>query len=45
MLFDRVLQATGGHLGRAAERLGLSRSTLRYKLRDAGLSTERTPAE
>jgi two-component system nitrogen regulation response regulator GlnG len=45
MLFDRVLRATGGHLGRAAERLGLNRSTLRYKLRDAGLSADRPPAE
>ena len=40
ILFDRVLRATGGHLGRAAERLGLNRSTLRYKLRDTGLSAE-----
>jgi two-component system nitrogen regulation response regulator GlnG len=41
MLFDRVLRATGGHLGKAAERLGLNRSTLRYKLRDAGLSADK----
>jgi two-component system nitrogen regulation response regulator GlnG len=41
LLFAQVLRATGGHLGRAAERLGLNRSTLRYKLRDAGLSTDR----
>jgi DNA-binding NtrC family response regulator len=45
MLFDHVLRATGGHLGRTAERLGLNRSTLRYKLRDAGLSTDRPPTE
>ncbi|MBN9118837.1 MAG: sigma-54-dependent Fis family transcriptional regulator [Planctomycetes bacterium] len=45
MLFERVLRATGGHLGRSAERLGLNRSTLRYKLRDAGLSSDRPPAE
>jgi two-component system nitrogen regulation response regulator GlnG len=45
MLFDKVLRATGGHLGKAAERLGLNRSTLRYKLRDAGLSAEKPPAE
>jgi two-component system nitrogen regulation response regulator GlnG len=44
-LFERVLRATGGHLGRAAERLGLNRSTLRYKLRDAGLATDRPTAE
>jgi two-component system nitrogen regulation response regulator GlnG len=40
-LFRRVLQETGGHLGRACERLGLNRSTLRYKLRDLGLSADR----
>ncbi|HEX4609170.1 MAG TPA: sigma-54 dependent transcriptional regulator [Urbifossiella sp.] len=45
VLFERVLRATGGHLGRAAERLGLNRSTLRYKLRDTGLSTDRRPGE
>jgi DNA-binding NtrC family response regulator len=45
MLFERVLHATGGHLGRSAERLGLNRSTLRYKLRDAGLSADRPPTE
>jgi two-component system nitrogen regulation response regulator GlnG len=45
MLLERVLRATGGHLGRAAERLGLNRSTLRYKLRDAGLSAEKTAPE
>jgi two-component system nitrogen regulation response regulator GlnG len=45
MLFKRVLHATDGHLGRAAERLGLNRSTLRYKLRDVGLSVERVIGE
>jgi two-component system nitrogen regulation response regulator GlnG len=45
MLFERVLRATGGHLGRSAERLGLNRSTLRYKLRDAGLSADRPQSE
>jgi two-component system nitrogen regulation response regulator GlnG len=44
VLFEQVLRATGGHLGRAAERLGLNRSTLRYKLRDAGLTVDRPPA-
>jgi two-component system nitrogen regulation response regulator GlnG len=34
----RVLQETKGHLGQASERLGLNRSTLRYKMRDLGLS-------
>ena len=45
VLFDRVLQATGGHLGKAAERLGLNRSTLRYKLRDTGLTTNELSAD
>jgi DNA-binding NtrC family response regulator len=40
-LFTRVLQETKGHLGQASERLGLNRSTLRYKLRELGLSVER----
>jgi two-component system nitrogen regulation response regulator GlnG len=40
-LFLRVLHETKGHLGQASERLGLNRSTLRYKLRDLGLSVER----
>jgi two-component system nitrogen regulation response regulator GlnG len=44
-LFRRVLQETGGHLGRACERLGLNRSTLRYKLRDLGLSADRASGE
>jgi two-component system nitrogen regulation response regulator GlnG len=49
VLFARVLQETHGHQGQASERLGLNRSTLRYKLRDLGLSVDRviseTPAE
>jgi nitrogen regulation protein NR(I) len=40
-LLTRVLQQTHGHQGHASERLGLNRSTLRYKLRDLGLSVER----
>jgi two-component system nitrogen regulation response regulator GlnG len=44
-LFRRVLQETGGHLGRACERLGLNRSTLRYKLRDLGLGVDRGTGE
>ena len=44
-LFRRVLQQTGGHLGHACERLGLNRSTLRYKLRDLGLSIDRVIGE
>jgi len=45
VLFRRVLQETGGHLGRASERLGLNRSTLRYKLRELGLSPDRAAGE
>jgi two-component system nitrogen regulation response regulator GlnG len=41
LLLMRVLQETHGHQGQASERLGLSRSTLRYKLRDLGLSIDR----
>ncbi len=37
-LFSRVLRATQGHQAQASERLGLNRSTLRYKLRDLGLN-------
>ncbi len=37
-LFTRVLRETNGHQGQASERLGLNRSTLRYKLRELGLS-------
>jgi two-component system nitrogen regulation response regulator GlnG len=36
ILFKRVIQETQGHQGQASDRLGLSRSTLRYKLRDLG---------
>jgi DNA-binding NtrC family response regulator len=42
VLFARVLRETNGHLGQASERLGLNRSTLRYKLRELGLLAERT---
>jgi two-component system nitrogen regulation response regulator GlnG len=44
-LFTRVLHETHGHQGRASERLGLNRSTLRYKLRDLGLSVDRVVGE
>jgi two-component system nitrogen regulation response regulator GlnG len=44
-LLTRVLQETKGHLGQASERLGLNRSTLRYKLRELGLSVERVVGE
>lgn len=41
ILLTRVLRETGGHQAQASTRLGLNRSTLRYKLRDLGLSVER----
>jgi two-component system nitrogen regulation response regulator GlnG len=44
-LFRRVLQETGSHLGRTSERLGLNRSTLRYKLRELGISIDRVIAD
>jgi len=37
MLFDRVLRATGGHLGRTAERLGLRQSTVSQHIPDSEL--------
>jgi two-component system nitrogen regulation response regulator GlnG len=40
MLFAKTLQATGGHLGQTSDRLGLNRSTLRYKLRDLGIRVD-----
>jgi two-component system nitrogen regulation response regulator GlnG len=43
-LLTRVLQETHGHQAQASERLGLNRSTLRYKLRELGLSVDRVVA-
>ena len=40
-LLARVLQRTGGNQLRAAERLGITRSSLRHKLRALGLSVEK----
>jgi two-component system nitrogen regulation response regulator GlnG len=45
VLFARVLQETHGHQAQASERLGLNRSTLRYKLRELGLSVDRVVSE
>ncbi len=39
-LFIRVLRSTQGHQAQASERLGLNRTTLRYKLRDLGLNVD-----
>jgi len=41
LLFSQVLQQTHGHLTRASEILGLSRATLRHKLRRLGMALER----
>lgn len=40
-LLTRVLQRTGGNQLRAAERLGITRSSLRHKLRALGMSVEK----
>ena len=40
-LLTRVLQRTGGNQLRAAERLGITRSSLRHKLRALGITVER----
>jgi two-component system nitrogen regulation response regulator GlnG len=45
VLFARVLRHTKGHQSRASELLGLNRSTLRYKLRELGLSVDRVLTE
>jgi len=41
-LLTRALQRTGGNQLRAAERLGITRSSLRHKLRGLGITVERT---
>lgn len=41
-LLTRVLQRTGGNQLRAAERLGITRGSLRHKLRALGIVVERT---
>ncbi len=40
-LITRVLRHTRGHLGRACERLGIDRKTLRNKLRDLGVTPDK----
>ncbi len=45
VLFTRVLRQTHGHQTQASERLGLSRATLRHKLRSLGLAVDRTVTE
>jgi two-component system nitrogen regulation response regulator GlnG len=42
VLFTRVLRHTHGHQARASELLGLSRATLRHRLRVLGLSVDKT---
>ena len=36
-LIEAALEATGGHRGEAARRLGLGRNTLARKIRDLGI--------
>jgi two-component system nitrogen regulation response regulator GlnG len=45
VLFARVLRQTHGHQAQASELLGLNRTTLRYKLRELGLSVDRVVSE
>jgi two-component system nitrogen regulation response regulator GlnG len=45
LLFRRVLQHTHGHQTQASELLGLSRATVRFKLRALGISVDRVPIE
>ena len=44
LAIKRALENSGGHRGRAAEQLGISRRTLSRKLRDYGLSADRRHA-
>lgn len=45
VLIKRVLKETAGHLGQACKLLGLNRSTLRYKLRELGMTTDRPASD
>ncbi len=45
VLLARVFQHTRGHQGKAAELLGISRVTLRHKLRALGLALDKVPTE
>ena len=45
MLFRRVLEHTQGRQVQASEILGLNRTTLRYKLRDLGISVEKSSGQ
>jgi len=44
-LLTRALRHAHGHQFQTSELLGMSRSTLRYKLRELGISLERVVAE
>jgi two-component system nitrogen regulation response regulator GlnG len=45
VLFRRVLRHTHGNQTQASELLGLSRATLRFKLRSLGISMDKVPVE
>ena len=45
ILFNRVLRFTHGHQSQASELLGISRATLRHKLRTLGIAMDRVPVE
>jgi two-component system, NtrC family, nitrogen regulation response regulator GlnG len=45
VLFTRLLRHTHGHQAQASELLGISRSTLRAKLRALGIALDRVPVE
>jgi len=44
-LLTRVLRHTHGHLGHACEQLGIDRKTLRNKLRDLGITLDKTVSD
>jgi two-component system nitrogen regulation response regulator GlnG len=45
LLFNQVLRFTHGHQTQASEMLGISRATLRHKLRTLGIAVDRVPVD
>ena len=45
LLLTRVLRGTHGHQTQASEMLGITRATLRHKLRTLGMSLDRIVVE